>query len=85
MVLLLIGLIRKGKNASVEMQNITEQKLQFYKSIIELNEEKLSNEDFVNTVTNEVLNNSIYVYTPKGDVFELPKGSTPIDFAYRSS
>ena len=74
---------KEGKNASVEMQNITEQKLQFYKSIIELNEEKLSNEDFVNTVTNEVLNNSIYVYTPKGDVFELPKGSTPIDFAYR--
>ena len=74
---------KEGKNASVEMQNITEQKLQFYKSIIELNEEKLSSEDFVNTVTNEVLNNSIYVYTPKGDVFELPKGSTPIDFAYR--
>ena len=74
---------KEGKNAAVEMQNITEQKLQFYKSIIELNEEKLSNEDFVNTVTNEVLNNSIYVYTPKGDVIELPKGSTPIDFAYR--
>ena len=74
---------KENKNAANEMQNITEQKLQFYKSIIELNDEKLSNEDFVNSVKNEVLNNNIYVYTPKGDVIELPIGSTPIDFAYR--
>ena len=58
-------------------------KLQFFKSIIELNEDKMSSEDFVNSVKNEILNNNIYVFTPKGDVFELPKGSTPIDFAYR--
>lgn len=74
---------KEHKNAFLEMQNVTEQKLQFYKSIIELNEEKMTNEDFVNRVKDEVLNNNIYVYTPKGDVFELPNGSTPIDFAYR--
>ena len=74
---------KEHKNAAIEMQNITEQKLQFYKSIIELNEEKLTNEEFVNSVKNEVLNNNIYVYTPKGDVIELPTGSTPIDFAYK--
>ena len=74
---------KENKNAATEMQNITEQKLQFYKSIIELQEDKLTNEDFVDTVKNEVLNNNIYVYTPKGDVIELPKGATPIDFAYK--
>lgn len=74
---------KEGKNAAVEMQNITEQKLQFYKSIIELNKEKLTTNEFVDSVKNEVLNNNIYVYTPKGDVIELPKGATPIDFAYR--
>ena len=74
---------KEQKNAAVEMQNITEQKLQFYKSIIELKEDKLNSEDFVDTVKNEVLNNNIYVYTPKGDVIELPKGATPIDFAYK--
>ncbi len=74
---------KEHKNAAMEMQNITEQKLQFYKSIIELNEEKMTNEEFVNSVKNEVLNNNIYVYTPKGDVIELPVGATPIDFAYR--
>lgn len=74
---------KENKNAAVEMQNVTEQKLQFYKSIIELNEKELGAEDFVNKVKDEVLNNNIYVYTPKGDVFELPSGSTPIDFAYK--
>ncbi len=62
--------------------NTTEAKLQFFKSIIELNEDKMSSEEFVNSVKNEILNNNIYVFTPKGDIFELPKGSTPIDFAY---
>ena len=74
---------KEEKNAAVEMQNITEQKLQFYKSIIELKEDKLTSEDFVDKVKKEVLNNSIYVYTPKGDVLELPNGATPIDFAYK--
>ena len=51
--------------------------------LAELNEQQASSEDFVNTVRNEIFSsNNIYVYTPKGDVFELPIGSTPIDFAY---
>ena len=74
---------KERKNASAEMQNVTEKKLQFYKSIIELNNEKVSAEDFINSVKDEVLNNNIYVYTPKGDVIELPVDSTPIDFAYK--
>jgi len=74
---------KEHKDASQVMQNTTEQKLQFFKSIIELNEDKMSSEEFVNSVKNEVLNNNIYCFTPMGDVFELPKGSTPIDFAYK--
>ncbi len=74
---------KERKDLTKTNQNTTEAKLQFFKAIMELNEEKMSSEDFVNSVKNEVLNDSIYVFTPKGDVFELPKGSTPIDFAYR--
>ncbi len=74
---------KEKKNLSKEEQNITETKLQFFKSIMELDEEKLSSEDFVNSVKDEILNNNIYVFTPKGDIFELPNGATPIDFAYR--
>ena len=38
---------------------------------------------FSNQVKDEVLNNNIYVFTPKGDVIELPAGSTPLDFAFK--
>ena len=69
----------KGK----KLQNSMEQKLQLFRSIMEINDDKVSAEEFVNTVKDEVLGDSIYVYTPKGDVFELPKGSTPIDFAFK--
>ena len=38
--------------------------------------------DFLEEIKSELLKDSIYVFTPKGDVIELPKGGTPIDFAY---
>lgn len=69
----------KEKGAK-KIQNIMEQKLEMFRTIIESNNE---DEDFSNQVQSEYLNESIYVFTPKGDVVELPKGSTPIDFAYR--
>ena len=34
-------------------------------------------------IKSDILDDLIYVFTPKGDVVELPKGSTPLDFAYR--
>ena len=71
-----------GSNVKASMQNAMEQKLQFFREIMELKDEK-SDELFVHNVQEEVLNNTIYVFTPRGDVIELPQGSTPIDFAYR--
>ena len=38
--------------------------------------------DFLSEIKRELLRDSIYVFTPKGDIIELPRGSTPIDFAY---
>lgn len=61
-----------------------EAKLQIFRSIIELNEEADTSEEFINNIKQDVLTtDSIYVYTPKGDVIELPKGATPVDFAYK--
>ena len=73
----------KGSNVQAEFKSSTEQKLQFFKSVMDLSKDKLSNEEFVDSIQNELLNNNIYVFTPKGDVIEMPKGATPIDFAYR--
>ncbi len=73
----------KGSNVKANMQNAMEQKLQFFRNIMDLKAEETNDEDFVNAAVEEVLNENIYVFTPKGDVIELPDGSTPIDFAYR--
>ena len=74
---------KENKDAKANMQSTTEQKLQFFKTIMDLNNDKMSSEEFVHSVKDEVLNNNIYVFTPKGDIIELPKGATPIDFAYK--
>lgn len=66
-----------------DLQNAMEQKLQFFKSIVELKNDELTEEEFVKSVQSDVFNDTIYVFTPKGDVIELPKGATPIDFAYK--
>ena len=72
----------KEKGKSI-MQSAMEDKLQFFRNIMELSKEEESDELFVNSVKEDVLKNIIYVFTPKGDVIELPLGATPIDFAYR--
>ena len=72
------------ENKSTSSKDIMEQKLEIFRNIIELNEEAKTPEEFINNVKKDILfNDSIYVYTPKGDVIELPIGSTCVDFAYR--
>jgi len=71
------------ENKKADLQNEMEQKLQFFRLIMELKNEGVDDQEFVNSVKEDVLKETIYVFTPMGDVLELPKGSTPIDFAYR--
>lgn len=72
------------ENKSVNNKDLMEKKLEIFRSIIELNEDSSTPEEFISNVKNDILfNDSIYVYTPKGDVIELPKGATCVDFAYR--
>lgn len=51
------------------------------KKMIETNSE--NPEKFAQTITGNVLNQTIFVFTPKGDVMELPNGSTALDFAFQ--
>ena len=72
------------ENKPVNSKDMIEQKLEIFRSIIELNEDSSTSEEFITNVKKDILiNDSIYVYTPKGDVIELPIGSTCVDFAYR--
>ncbi len=70
------------KEGKSDMQNSMEQKLQFFRVLMDLNTTTDDNE-YMKSVKEDILNDNIYVFTPKGDVIELPIGSTPIDFAYR--
>lgn len=70
-------------NARNTMQNNLKEKYQFFKSLTEINAMFGDNQQFVNQVKLELFSDKVYVYTTKGDIIELPKGSTPIDFAYK--
>ncbi len=48
----------------------------------ELAESRAADEEFLAGIKHDILGDSIFVFTPKGDVIELPAGSTAIDFAY---
>lgn len=71
------------EKGSVKVQSMMEHKLEMFRNIIEANNEVESDTEFANNLNSELLSELIYCYTPKGDVLELPKGATPVDFAYR--
>jgi len=50
--------------------------------IIERHEEVKDNKEFLESFKIDLFPDEIYVFTPRGDVKELPKGATPVDFAY---
>ena len=70
------------EHGTKKVQNIMEQKLEMFRNLIETHEE-VDDVAFAKDVTSDMLAEMIYVFTPKGDVMELPRGSTPVDFAYR--
>lgn len=59
-------------------------KLKWYAELLQFSEEKNDDaKDYVETVKEEILSTNVYVYTPTGDVIDLPRGATPLDFAYK--
>ena len=72
------------EHANGDSKDAMDQKLAIFRNIIELNEDSSTPEEFISSVKKDILfNDSIFVYTPKGDVIELPNGSTTVDFAYK--
>src|SRR5919197_2170602 len=66
-----------GKDASFD------QKLSWLRSLLEWQNEVGDAESFLNTVKVDLFQDVVYVFTPRGDVINLPAESTPVDFAYR--
>ncbi|MDP0561419.1 MAG: bifunctional (p)ppGpp synthetase/guanosine-3',5'-bis(diphosphate) 3'-pyrophosphohydrolase [Candidatus Endonucleobacter sp. (ex Gigantidas childressi)] len=55
---------------------------QWLKGLLELQRNARDPLEFIENVKIDLFPDEIYVFTPKGDIFDLPKGATPIDFAY---
>ena len=60
-----------------------EQKIAWLRQLMDWRDEVADAEEFVESLKSDVFQDQIYVFTPAGDIVELPKGATPVDFAYR--
>ena len=69
----------KGKKANVV---VTDDKLAWIRESLEWQKDMQDPQEFMKTLKTELFEDEVYVFTPKGEIKTLPKGSTPIDFAY---
>ena len=60
-----------------------EDKLTWFREILEFQDDTINAEEFMESLKIDLFSDMVFVFTPKGDVVELPSGSVPIDFAYR--
>ncbi len=60
-----------------------EDRMTWVRQLLEWQRDVSGAEEFLESVKTDLLPNQVFVYTPKGEVKELPAGATPIDFAYR--
>lgn len=78
-----LGLPYYWDSPDVYMNEELHNKFQFFKALVEANSHANSTQEFMEEAKNDIFTNMIYVFTPMGEVVELPAGSTPIDFAYK--
>ncbi len=71
------------ENRNADKLSSTDQKLEFFKTVIDNYQNKVDTNNIYEEMQDSKMHGNIYVFTPKGDVFELPSGATPIDFAYK--
>jgi GTP pyrophosphokinase len=69
---------KEGASGSSELDN----KLAWLRQMLEWQKEMRDASEFVETLKIDLFSDEVFVFTPKGDVINLPVGSTPIDFAY---
>ena len=59
-----------------------EKKILWFRSLMEWKQDVEDAGEFVDSLKTDVFQDRVYIFTPKGDIYDLPTGSTPIDFAY---
>ncbi|MBN7276490.1 RelA/SpoT family protein [Lactobacillus acetotolerans] len=72
----------KRGNFNGVKQTSSNEKLDMVREILELKDETKDAGEFMKGVKSDIFSDRVYVFTPKGEVYELPKGSVTLDFAY---
>ncbi|RMC24373.1 MULTISPECIES: bifunctional (p)ppGpp synthetase/guanosine-3',5'-bis(diphosphate) 3'-pyrophosphohydrolase [unclassified Lactobacillus] len=72
----------KQGNFSGVTPTSSNEKLDMVREILELKDETQDADEFMKSVKSEIFSDRVYAFTPKGEVYELPKGSVTLDFAY---
>ncbi|MBS3169754.1 bifunctional (p)ppGpp synthetase/guanosine-3',5'-bis(diphosphate) 3'-pyrophosphohydrolase [Candidatus Woesearchaeota archaeon] len=75
------GLAAHWRYKGLKSDQIFEKKMAWLKSILEL-QKTTENKEFLETIKVDLFGDTIYCYTPKGDIKELPRGAVLLDFAY---
>lgn len=73
---------KEGKEIKPNEKTFLE-KLTWFREILDWQNDTHDAEEFVESLKIDLFSDMVYVFTPKGDVIELPSGSIPLDFAYR--
>ncbi|WP_299080980.1 GTP diphosphokinase [uncultured Paraglaciecola sp.] len=70
------------KEGATSSRSGYEERINWLRKILQWQEEVADSGDLVEELRSQVFDDRVYVFTPKGDVVDLPLGSTPLDFAY---
>ncbi len=70
---------KQGQKADLHF----EEKIGWLRQLVEWHRELSGSEEFLESVKTDIFIDQVFVYTPKGDIKDLPRGSAPLDFAYR--
>lgn len=73
----------KEVGSSKKSDDIYDEKLSWIRQLIEWQSDLKDPEEYIDAVKLDFLSDEVFILTPKGDVIDLPRNSTPIDFAYR--
>ncbi len=71
-----------GKNLKAEEIERMQKKIGWTKELLEWQNTENRHKDFMKNLQTDFFHNRVFIFTPKGDVIDLPEGSTPVDFAY---
>jgi len=61
----------------------TEERIGWLRQLVDWHRELAGAEEFLESVKTDIFNDQVFVFTPKGEIKDLPRGATPLDFAYR--